>query len=82
MRRMFFGGKIYFQSMVVPMEVGPLERLLGLTGSAYGNISKKIGRTLLVICTSKWGMVRRPSSGPTLGVGHAASRMPILSDFV
>ena len=79
---MRFGDKLFSLSMVVPMEVGPLERLLGLMGLAYGSISEKSGRTLLVICSSKSGMVRRPSFGPTLGVGLEASRMPILSYFI
>jgi hypothetical protein len=43
MRRMLFGVSLFFLSMVAPMLDGPLERLLGHMGLAFGKISEKNG---------------------------------------
>ena len=40
---MLFGVSLFFLSMVAPMLDGPLERLLGHMGLAFGKISEKNG---------------------------------------
>jgi hypothetical protein len=81
MRRMHFGESLFSLNMVIRMVIGPLERYLGLMGSAFGSILEKIGGILSDICILRWGMVPRPGFGPISGVGLATSRMDFLSYF-
>uniref|UniRef100_A0A2N9IT43 Reverse transcriptase zinc-binding domain-containing protein n=1 Tax=Fagus sylvatica TaxID=28930 RepID=A0A2N9IT43_FAGSY len=69
MRRMLFGESLFSLNMVFRMVIGPLERFMGLMGSAYGSIFEMIGGILLDICILKWGMVPRPGFGPDIWCG-------------
>jgi hypothetical protein len=82
MRRMLFGDISFIQNMALLMEVGPLERSIGLMGLASGRLLEKNGAILLNMFILKWGMVLRPSFGWTFGVGHVALRMAILNSSI
>ena len=81
-RRTPFGGSFFSLGIVALMVDGPLERLLGLMGSAFGSISEKNGGVLLDSCTLKWEIVQRPSFGLIFGVGLEVSRLLTLNSIV
>lgn len=79
--RTLFGIRLLCLNMLTHMAGGLQGMLLRLTVLAYGSISEENGGILLDICTLKLEMAQRSNFGLTLGVGHAISRIFILSYF-